>query len=62
MLNPTNTDDAVAGISADLKLYGTYLDTWQIDALSSRITIALTLAYQEGMRDAFLKMGSYLKK
>mgnify|MGYP001578654943 CR=1 FL=1 len=62
MLRQTNTDDAVATISADLKLYGTYLDTWQVDALSSRITIALTLAYQEGMRDAFLKMGSYLKK
>ena len=62
MLNPTNTDDAVAGISADLSALNIRLDTWAIDSMSARITIASTLAYQVGMRDAFLKMGSYLKK
>jgi len=62
MLKQTNTDDAVAGISADLSALNIRLDTWALDSMSSRITIALTLAYQEGMRDAFLKMGNYIKK
>lgn len=61
MLKQTNTDDAVSGISADLSALNIGLDTWALDSISARITIALTLAYQEGMRDAFLKMGSYLK-
>lgn len=62
MLKQTNTDDAVAGISADLSALNIRLDTWALDSMSARVTIALTLAYQEGMRDAFLKMGNFIKK
>ena len=62
MIDQTHIDDATARVIANLKALNMNLDTWAIDAISASISIAATFAYQEGMRDAFLKMGSYIKK
>ena len=61
MLDQKHIYSCVAAISKDLADCGTKLDSWDYAFITSRILQVLGLAYQEGMRDAFLKMGSYLK-
>ena len=61
MLDPKLEDDLMEEISVDMGSVGWTLDTWVGRSVKAKISEVIIRAYQEGMRDAFLKMGSYLK-
>jgi len=61
MLDKKHTEDCMDAIRKDLSALNLNLDIWAYESISARISLALVQVYQEGMRDALLQMGSYIK-
>lgn len=62
MLDPQSGNKLLQGLKMELARKHFSLGTWTEDSFHSLIIIAQVDAYQQGMRDAFLKMGGYLKR
>ena len=62
MLDPKAGNKLLQDIKKDLAARHFTLGHWTEDSFGALIIIAQVDAYQQGMRDAFLKMGSYLKR
>jgi hypothetical protein len=62
MLQDTLTKNTTARLVEDLRRLNVTLDSWGIDAITGILSVALTTAYQEGFRDALLRVTSELNK
>ncbi len=62
MLDPKLEDELMKEIAKELGFLDSPLDTWIEDSIRTKISITMTRTYQEGQRDAFLAMGSFMKK
>ena len=61
MLDPRTEEKLLEALKSELRVGHVTLGAWAVHAFKSQISIFMIRAYQEGMRDALLKMGSYLK-
>ena len=61
MLDPKLEDDLMKEIFGTHGLGFVHFDTWIYDDIKAKISLVITRVYQEGQRDAFLAMGSFMK-
>ena len=61
MIDTNLEDDLMKEISKDLAAGAQFPDTWVYDSIKAKISLVITRVYQEGQRDAFLAMGSFMK-
>lgn len=62
MLDPKLEDELMKEISDTHGLGFVRFDSWIYDEIKAKISLVMTRVYQEGQRDAFLAMGSFMKK
>ena len=61
MLDLKLADELAIEITGAPGLGDVHFDTWVYDDIKAKISLVLTRTYQEGQRDAFLAMGSFMK-